>query len=339
MNSKRLVGYWLLSACVLIMAMVILGGITRLTHSGLSMVDWKPIRGIIPPIDHEQWVIEFDNYKQFPEFQKINKGMTLSDFKMIFFWEYLHRLIGRFIGLYFIFPFLYFYKKKFLPNGIIKNLLVMFLLGGFQGFMGWYMVKSGLVDNPFVSHYRLAAHLIIAFILIAYIFWTYLVYFAKKDDNPKLLNRSKLQIVHSLPYLVLLQIIWGAFTAGLKAGLSWNTFPLMNGQLIPTGLFGLSPWWLSMFEHHMTIQFIHRLLGVVIFIIILIIWFRYRSIEISKLQHLATASLVIIVTIQFLLGLFTLLTHVNISLAVIHQAGAGLLLLSSIYTVFRFKSN
>ncbi len=339
MNLNKLIGYWLISACFLILLMVAIGGVTRLTHSGLSIVEWKPISGILPPLNHDQWIAEFENYKQYPEYQKINHEMGLHEFKWIYFWEYIHRLIGRFLGFYFVFPFIFFYIKKSLPPGSTKNLLILFLLGGLQGFVGWFMVKSGLVDNPFVSHYRLATHLLLAIVLIAYIFWTYLVYFISPYSKVITLRSWTKIVLKLLPFLILIQIVWGAFTAGLKAGIGWNTFPLMNGQLIPEGLFTLHPWWTNIFSTNMTVQFIHRWLGVLVTLLVMILWSALRKKELTPFQKRSINLAALIVIIQFLLGLFTLLSVINIKLAVLHQVGAVVLFLVSLLLIYGFKDS
>ena len=180
---------WLITACILILTMVVIGGITRLTHSGLSMVNWKPLSGIIPPMSEKEWQVEFEHYQQYPEYKLINKGMSVGEFKSIFFWEYFHRIIGRLLGLFFIIPFFFFHFKKMIPPGLYKNLFVMFGLGFMQGLMGWYMVKSGLMDNPNVSHYRLAAHFLLAVWIVGYIFWTYISF---NTDRTERINNRKL---------------------------------------------------------------------------------------------------------------------------------------------------
>ncbi len=333
MKRSLFVKIWLLSACILILTMVVIGGVTRLTNSGLSMVHWEPVKGVIPPLNHADWVDEFSHYKQYPEFQKLNYQMSLSEFKSIFFWEYFHRLIGRFIGIYFLIPFTIFFYKKMLPQGITKNLLIMFILGGLQGFMGWYMVKSGLVDIPYVSHYRLAIHLFLAIFLVAYIFWTYLQYYAASPKSLLVMTRLEFQAIRILPVIIMVQIFWGAFTAGLHAGLGWNTFPLMDGQWIPSGLMEYSPKWLSFFEHHMTVQFMHRVLAVIILSITIWIVIKGWKKNLDTLHRRAFGVMGTLVIFQFTLGILTLLTRVNIPLAVLHQLFAVLLLLSSIYLV------
>jgi len=228
-DNKKVV-YWLLTGCILIFIMVVVGGITRLTHSGLSISNYKLISGTIPPMNDIEWQEAFDLYKQYPEYQKLNTHFDLQDFKDIYFWEWLHRVIGRFIGLVFIIPFIYFLIKKQLTKPTLKKSIILLVLGGFQGFLGWYMVKSGLVDRPDVSHYRLAAHLTTAFITFAYTFWVILdiLYPIKKEFN----KRLKRIIQVSLAILII-QIVYGAFVAGLDAGFIHNFWPMMaDGKMI-----------------------------------------------------------------------------------------------------------
>ena len=231
---------WLLSGCLLIFTMVIVGGITRLTGSGLSMVDWKLFAGSIPPINNQQWVDTFELYKQFPEFQKQNYMFTLEEFKNIFFWEYIHRLLGRLIGLVFIIPFIYFLIKKRLSKKLTLQCTVLLFMGASQGAIGWWMVKSGLVNNPDVSHFRLATHLITAFLTFSYTFWVALsLIYPNKSHQNKILH--KLSFI--LMIVVVIQIIYGAFVAGLGAGKVYNTWPKMNNDWIAESVYAMTPFW------------------------------------------------------------------------------------------------
>ncbi len=326
-NARRYITIWLITACVMILSMVVIGGITRLTQSGLSMVEWKPVTGVIPPMSQEAWEKEFDLYKEFPQYQKVNYHMTLEEFKFIYFWEYFHRLIGRVLGLVFIVPFIFFYRKNWLSPPLLKKLMIMFFLGLSQGLMGWYMVASGLVDRPHVSHYRLAIHFLFAVVLVGYIFWTLLDYRnrdrSRETDSPACFSRG----INLFIGLVLLQMIYGAFTAGLKAGYGWNTFPLMNGEWIPAGLFSLTPWWYNLVEHNMTVQFIHRILGYIIVLLGTTLWWKSRSFTLNHDQKRSTNLLLGMVWIQVILGILTLIFVVPVSLGVIHQIGAVALFL------------
>jgi cytochrome c oxidase assembly protein subunit 15 len=326
-SSNQAINRWLLTCLGLIFAMVILGGVTRLTGSGLSMVNWHPIHGAVPPLNTEQWQQEFNNYQQSPEYQKINRDMSVGDFKSIFWFEYSHRMLGRLIGLVFLLPFLYFWWRKKITPGLTPRLLIMFCLGGLQGLLGWYMVKSGLVSNPHVSQYRLTAHLLSAILIYGFILWTILdlnqdrIYRALNQSAVPGWRRSSLILIS----LVLLTIVSGGFVAGLNAGLIFNTFPLMGGQWIPEGIAALSPWYLNLFENMVTVQFSHRLLAVMTGILLLI-WYIKGRIHFEDRQVKQSFKLVgMLVIIQLLLGISTLLMHVPVTLAAIHQAGALLL--------------
>ena len=261
--------------------------------------------------------------------------MTIDQFKFIFFWEYIHRLIGRLLGIFFIIPFSWFLIKKKLPPPLIKKLIIMFVFGGLQGLYGWYMVKSGLIDNPHISHYRLAGHLILAFLLMAYILWIALDINRDRFKKCTLYNFHKLRpIMHWIIAVIMLQIIYGAFTAGLNAGYGWNTFPKMAGQWVPMGLFPLSPWWSNFFEHQMTVQFIHRWLGWVLCFIIPGFWRYTRGLLLTPQQNTALTLFLYIVIIQFFLGILTLIWVVPVWLGVLHQSGAFLLLATAVYNYF-----
>ena len=238
--------------------MILLGGATRLTGSGLSMVTWHPT-GVLPPLNAEEWLQEFERYQQFPEYQIINRDMNLDGFKRIYWFEYSHRMLGRLSGLVFLLPFLSFWLRKMIAPGLTPRLLVMFLLGGLQGLLGWYMVQSGLVNNPHVSQYRLSAHLISAILIYGFIMWTILNLdyprpYRRLSESP-IANWRKWSLV--LLALVLITILSGGFVAGLKAGLIFNTFPLMGGQWIPEGIGAMTPWYMNLVENRVTVQFDH----------------------------------------------------------------------------------
>ncbi|MDB4121950.1 COX15/CtaA family protein, partial [Flavobacteriaceae bacterium] len=276
MKDNKKVIYWLLTGCTLIFIMVIVGGITRLTHSGLSISNYKLISGTIPPTNALQWNEAFDLYKQYPEYQKLNYNMTIDEFKDIYFWEWIHRVIGRFIGLVFVIPFVYFLLRKQLKKSTIKKCLILLAMGGFQGFLGWFMVKSGLVDKPDVSHYRLAMHLTTAFLTFAYTFWVALdlIFPLKKEINTRFRNLIRVGLV-----ILVIQIIWGAFVAGLDAGWIHNHWPLMNdGELIHQSVTSeQEPLWRNFIEGKSGVQFIHRYLAYIVVGIIGFIWFKARK--------------------------------------------------------------
>jgi heme a synthase len=336
MKTNKKVIYWLLTGCILIFIMVVVGGITRLTHSGLSISNYKLISGTLPPMNEAEWTTAFDLYKQYPEFQKLNASFTLEDFKDIYFWEWLHRVIGRFIGMVFLIPFLYFLLKKQLSKATVKKCILLLALGGFQGFLGWYMVKSGLVDNPDVSHYRLAMHLTTAFITFAYTLWVALDlwYPTKKEINTSVRNLIRVGLV-----ILILQIIWGAFVAGLDAGWIHNHWPLMNdGKLIhETVTIEQNPVWKNFVEGKSGVQFIHRYLAYIVVGIVAFIWWKTRKLPLTFLQKNGITMLLGLVFLQFILGVFTLILQVPVWLGVLHQIVAFFLLATMTFTLHRFS--
>ena len=334
-NNKAVI-YWLLTGCILIFIMVVVGGITRLTHSGLSISNYKLISGTMPPMNEVEWNEAFELYKQFPEYQKLNNHFSIEEFKDIYFWEWIHRVIGRFIGLVFIIPFVYFLLKKRLSKSTIKKASILLIMGGFQGFLGWYMVKSGLVDRPDVSHYRLAAHLTTAFLTFAYTFWVALdlMFPDKKVIDKKLRNFIRIGLV-----ILILQIIYGAFVAGLDAGWIHNHWPFMNeGKLMhETVLIEQNPTYLNFIEGKSGVQFVHRTLAYIVVIFILSIWYKATRNTLTSLQTKGINGLLIMVGIQFLLGVFTLVFAVPVWLGVLHQVGAFILLTAMTFTLHRFS--
>lgn len=328
--------YWLLTGCVLIFIMVIIGGITRLTHSGLSISNYKLISGTIPPTNEIEWNAAFELYKQYPEYKKINSNFTLEDFKSIFFWEWLHRVLGRLIGLIFIIPFCYFLITKKLTKPTIRKSLILMILGGFQGFLGWFMVKSGLIDRPDVSHYRLAMHLTAAFITFAYTFWVALdlMYPTKKQIDKKFRNLIRWSLS-----LLLIQIIYGAFVAGLDAGLLHNHWPFMNDStIIHESVYSEeSPLLLNFIQGKSGVQFIHRYLAYIVVGLILLIWYKSKKIKKSIDQDRAINTLLSLVVIQFILGICTLLYRVPLTLGLLHQVVAFLLLGAMTFSLHRFS--
>ncbi len=335
MKKNKYVVYWLLTGCFLIFVMVLVGGITRLTHSGLSISDYKLIQGTIPPMNDQEWQEAFELYKQYPEYQKLNYHFGIEEFKDIYFWEWLHRVIGRFIGVVFMLPFLYFLFTKKLDRPTIKKCLILLFMGGFQGFLGWYMVKSGLVDRPDVSHFRLAAHLTTAFLTFAYSFWVALdlIYPNRKEINAKIRNLIRVGLV-----ILLLQIIWGAFVAGLDAGFIHNHWPLMNdGKLIhKTVYIEQQPLIKNFFEGKSGVQFVHRYLAYIVVGFIALIWFKTRKIPTTPLQEKGLKVLLALVFVQFLLGVLTLIYAVPLWLGIAHQIGAFFLLAAMTFTLHRF---
>jgi cytochrome c oxidase assembly protein subunit 15 len=337
MRNSKAIYYWLLSGCALIFFMVIVGGITRLTGSGLSIVRWDIVTGTLPPLNENDWNKSFDLYKQTPQFQKINFDFALADYKNIFWWEYIHRLIGRFIGVVFLVPFAFFLVNKMLSRQLVVKCLIIFLLGGAQGALGWYMVKSGLAYNPHVSHLRLAAHLLTAFLAFGYTFKTALeVRSETVAAESESTTKGILRLSRGLFALAVIQIMYGAFVAGLKAGLVYNTWPTMEGVWIPDGLFYTSPLWSDLTDNTTTVQFMHRLFAYMLAAGIIILFFKSRR-QVNSFLKKSSGYLLVITVIQLLLGIITLLTKVNIYFAVIHQAGAFLLFAGFIYHLHGIK--
>lgn len=331
---------WLFAGCFLIFGMVVVGGITRLTGSGLSITEWKVISGSIPPLNDAQWLETFEKYKQIPQYQQQNSDFSLTDFKFIYFWEYIHRLFGRLIGVVFLLGLIYFLWKKAIPKNLLLKLLVMFALGGIQGFLGWYMVSSGLTENVRVSHIRLAIHLTFAFITFGFIFWVALTQlFDRKAGNGADITkfRKAAQVVF---ILLTIQIIYGAFVAGSKAGLVYNTWPKMYDEWVPEALGysyvkdGAS----SLINNIASIQFIHRTLAYLITLIVVI--FSLRIFKVSSLQpgqKRAVQLLLAGIFLQVVLGIFTLIYNVPIVLGVLHQALAFFLFATLIYLIHRLR--
>ncbi len=329
---------WLLTGCLLVFVMVIVGGITRLTNSGLSMTDWHLVTDTFPPLTEAKWQETFDRYKQFPEYQKINihNDFTLSDYKFIYFWEWFHRFIGRIIGLVFIVPFFYFLARKKLDKSTIRKCIVLLAMGGFQGFLGWFMVKSGLIDNPDVSHFRLSLHLTFAFITFAYTLWVALdlIYPTKVEVILPLKKLARIALV-----FLLIQIIYGGFVAGLNAGLIHNHWPMMSdGQWMHESVvLEKNSWLLRLTEGKSGVQFVHRTMAYVVVGLILFLYYKSRNFTLSAQQQNGLNTLVVIVFLQFTLGVFTLLCGVPMWLGLTHQVVAFLLLATMTYTLHRLS--
>ncbi|NIV17350.1 MAG: heme A synthase [Woeseiaceae bacterium] len=326
--DNRNVAIWLLVVCALVFVMVVLGGVTRLTGSGLSMVDWRPVTGWLPPLSNAEWQRVFEMYQQSPEFQKLNSHMDVNDFKGIFWLEYLHRLLGRTIGLAFALPFVFFFVRGYIVRREWPKYLLMFVLGGLQGVLGWYMVKSGLVDNPHVSQYRLTAHLVAAFLIYAYMFWVAmsLLFPKNKAARHPWFGKSL-----ALTGLISLTVISGGFVAGLKAGKIYNTFPMMGDYWLPPGLMALEPAWRNFTENLTTVQFDHRLLAIATFVLIVAAWVRMRHADLPARARPAAHALLHTAALQVALGIATLLLAVPIVLGAAHQGVAMLLFTVSLY--------
>ncbi|MFN3202867.1 MAG: COX15/CtaA family protein [Bradymonadia bacterium] len=323
---------WLLAVYFMILAMVVIGGITRLTGSGLSMVDWRPLMGTLPPMNETEWNTVFDLYKQSPQYTEVNHWMKLDDFKQIFFWEYLHRLWGRLIGLVFFVPWLYFVVRRKLRGKWAAKAAVAFLLGGGQALLGWYMVKSGLVHIPEVSHYRLASHLSLAFFVGAYVWWLTRALHPQQPSTPRL-KLSK-GLIWGFMALLVVQIVWGAFMAGTRAGWLFQTWPDMNGVMVPESWLSKSPVWVNAFENPVAIHFLHRtaawLVGFAGLAIAAVAWRRATHPR-HKQVALALGGLVVA---QFVLGVITVVAGMPIWAAASHQGVAFLLLTAAVSMAF-----
>lgn len=338
MKNNKSVIFWLLSGCFLLFIMVTVGGITRLTNSGLSMTDWHLVTDTFPPLTEEKWSQAFEEYKKFPEYQKINihNDFTLSDYKFIYFWEWFHRFIGRIIGLVFIVPFFYFLFKKKLSSSTLKKCIVLLGMGAFQGFLGWFMVRSGLIDNPDVSHFRLSLHLTFAFITFAYTLWVALdlIYPNKTEVIVPLRNLARVALV-----FLLVQIIYGGFVAGLNAGLIHNHWPLMSdGQFIHDSVFiEQKTLFLNLVEGKSGVQFVHRTLAYFVVGLMVLLYFKGKKYSLNLQQQRGLNFLLLIVFLQFTLGVFTLLLHVPLWLGLTHQIVAFFLLTAMTYTLHRLS--
>lgn len=339
-RSRKHVATWLFASAALVAAMVVVGGVTRLTHSGLSIVEWKPLVGALPPLSEADWQSLFAKYQATPEYRTVNAGMTLDGFRHIFFWEYVHRLLGRAIGLVFLLPLAWFALRREIPRRLALRLSGVFALGGLQGALGWYMVASGLVDVPRVSPYRLAAHLGLAFAILALMLWIALDLVHTPPSAPRPASRGLARASLALSALVFVMVLSGAFVAGTHAGFAFNTFPLMGDRLIPTGLFAIEPWWRNPFEHIPLVQLDHRLLAVAVAAASVAIWIRCRSrVDLPPRARLAAHTLLGALAIQLALGLATLLLVVPVPIAAAHQGGAVVLFSVTIWLAAELRAS
>ncbi len=335
MKSNKPVIIWLYLGVVLIVLMVAVGGAVRLTNSGLSIVHWSPITGVVPPLTEKDWQQEFEAYKQIPEYEIEHSFFTLKDFKKIFLWEYFHRLVARIVGFIFIIPFLVFWKKGYFANRkLLKQVVSIFIVALFQAWLGWFMVSSGLLENTDVSHYRLAIHLFVATLLVSLVLWTAL----DLQFNKRRLAYTKGLMTSSIAVLSILaiQIVYGAFMAGLNAGYYYMTYPKMAGNWFPKTFLGnyQSNSMINLFENPTWVHFIHRWYAVVVVVAVLFLYFKFRkSIQEPVVRRILNWSLYI-VFFQFLLGVLTLVLHMKIYIAILHQVNAILLFLSIISLLF-----
>lgn len=309
--------------------MVVLGGVTRLTRSGLSIVEWAPASGVIPPLTQVQWEEAFANYQRFPEYQQLNRGMQLAEFKSIFWIEYTHRLLGRLIGVAFLLPFAYFLLRRRIDRRLGLRLVAIFALGAAQGLLGWIMVKSGLVDEPRVSPYRLTTHLALAVLIYGYALWVALGLLWPRARNADVPELRRLGL--AVTALLCLMIVSGGFVAGTRAGFAFNSFPLMNEHFIPPGVLALTPLWRNFFENIATVQLDHRLLAYALCVVVALFWYRLQRAELDRRTRMASHVLLAALGLQVALGVSTLLLVVPTALAAAHQAGALALLTAALF--------
>jgi cytochrome c oxidase assembly protein subunit 15 len=325
-GAEGAIAAWLLVCCLLVYAMIVVGGVTRLTHSGLSITEWQPIVGTLPPLSEADWQVAFDKYKATPEYREVNRGMSLEAFKGIFWWEYFHRLLGRLIGVAFLVPFLWFALRRRIPSGFGWKLGGLFALGGLQGAMGWFMVQSGLVADPRVSQFRLTAHLGLAFVILGAMLWTALsLLYPRRATLTDPAALSARRWAFGIVALVFAMVLTGGFVAGIRAGFAYNTFPLMNGALVPPEIFMLEPWWKNFFWNMATVQFDHRLTAYALLAAGgLLGWKVFRADDAPPRARRAALLFVALLAVQVGLGIATLLAVVPLHLAATHQAGAVL---------------
>ena len=329
--DRRQIGWWLVVVAALVFCMVVLGGYTRLSQSGLSMVEWRPVTGWLPPLDDPGWRDAFAAYQRFPEYRKVNADIGLADFKRIYRVEYAHRLLGRAIGLAFLLPMLYFLAARKASRRLAGWLVALFVLGGLQGALGWFMVQSGLVDRPDVSHYRLVAHLGAALLIFGLLLWTAFALLASPGGGPVPVRRSAVAVL----VLVVLQILAGGLVAGLDAGLVYNSFPLMGGRLVPAELFAMTPGWLNLLENPATVQFDHRVIAYLLVAAVAVLYWQARRARLSGTAHGMLLGLLAALAVQIGLGVLALVFAVPVALGVAHQAGALVVFAMALLVVHR----
>lgn len=336
--GQRQVGWWLIGMCLILLTMILVGGATRLTDSGLSITEWRPVTGVLPPLSAEQWEAEMNKYRQIPEYQLVNKGMSLADFKVIYYWEWGHRLLGRLIGLFFAVGFVWFWLRGVLDRPLAVKLGAAFVLGGLQGVLGWYMVMSGLTERVDVSQYRLVAHLGLAFVILAWMFWLALELLVSRTPGFEQADGKGRHRLFgwavALSGLIYVQVLMGGFVAGLRAGYDYTDWPLMGGQWIPDGMWTFAPAIINIFEVPVTAQFTHRLLAYAVVIAVGLFAWKASRLSLPPLARRAVLVLTVTVAAQVLLGIWTLVSAVPLSLGLAHQVGAALVLAAGVFVVY-----
>ena len=330
-TDPRAIAVWLLACCGMVAAMVVIGGITRLTESGLSMTEWRPLIGWIPPLSEAEWQRVFERYRQTSEYRLQFPDMDVAGFKTIFWWEYIHRVWGRLIGLVFGLPLLWFVVRRRISKPLIPHLVVLFVLGGLQGFIGWWMVTSGFVDRDDVSQYRLTAHLGLAILILGYMLWLAIGLLA--PDGRAAAPAGPRRLARLALGAAFVTILSGGMVAGLNAGVIYNTWPLMDGGLVPEDIGGLSPWWRNPLEDVATVQFDHRIMAYATALLVAALWLKARAAGLNRRALLAVNALGAMVLLQIVLGITTLLLVVPLPLAVLHQAGAVLVFSLALWSV------
>ncbi len=333
----RALRIWLAAIAALIVAMILVGGATRLTDSGLSITEWQPIMGAVPPLSEADWTHAFEAYQKIPEYAEIKRGMNLEEFKTIYWWEWAHRFLGRLIGAAFFVPFIVFWLAGYIPRALLPRLAGLFLLGGLQGAVGWYMVQSGLVDRTDVSQYRLAAHFGTALLILGYTLWLLFGLGETEARRTEPAPRGAAWVAGCVLALIFLQLLAGALVAGLDAGMGYNTWPLINGAFVPSGLGEASPWYLNLFENPLTVQFDHRMLGYTV-VLASLAQFGWLAVKRAPQSLLGSAlTLALLAVLQATLGVWTLLLAVPIQLGLAHQAGAVAVFAAALYHFWRSR--
>jgi len=335
---KRSIFIWLITLTIMVLAIIIIGGLTRLTDSGLSMVDWRPILGTIPPFSNEDWMEVFNLYKLSPEYLYVNKNMQLNEFKYIFLWEWFHRFFARMIGIVFLLPFVYFAIKKYFNFLLYVRFLIIFLLGVFQAFVGWWMVKSGLNDDPYVSAYLLTFHLFNALIIFSLLLWTSMEYYYSAKVNFFSNHNTLTFLIFVAIFITLLTIITGGFMAGTHAGQSFNTYPLMNEKIIPVDYYLSDFGLLNIFENTIAINFNHRWMGTITFIYTFSLFLYFIFTKSSKITKFLISLVLLVLTLQFILGILTLLSNVYIPFASMHQTNSIILFSTLLISYHQIKT-
>jgi cytochrome c oxidase assembly protein subunit 15 len=326
-GDDRAIALWLLGCCLMVLAIVVVGGITRLTESGLAIMEWAPLMGALPPLSEAEWQRVFDLYRSIPQYDAINAGMGLAEFRSIFWWEWTHRLLGRAIGAVFALPFLWFLVRRRIPKGMTPHLVALFLLGGLQGAIGWFMVASGFTQQVSVSQYRLVLHLGLALVIYGYMLWlAFGLLRPRPEPRDAAVAASLRRRLAALLVLAGLTIVFGGFVAGLDGGFLYNTFPLMNGRLLPGEFLATEPAWLDPFESPATAQLVHRWLAVALLLAVALVWAASRRQALPPSARQALNLMALMALVQVALGIGTLLLVVPIPLAAAHQAGAVILL-------------